>query len=100
LSVASGKLSTELYCERLCRKTKNFLLTLCIFVKNSSNALNIASVAFAGEGGRGIWIEAQKMKRRCSVHKSCATNNHEAEGGQKKVWPGPNEISPSASSSS
>jgi len=88
------------YCERLCGKIENFQSASCILVKNSSRASNMASVAFDGEAGIGSLIEAQKIWGRSGVRKSCATNALENDRGQKKEWPGLNEISPSQGSSS
>jgi len=84
----------------LCGKIKNFRLASCILVMNSSSASNIASVAFVGVAGNGSLIDAQKINGRSGVRRSWVTIVLENDGGRKKEWPGPKDISPSLGSSS
>jgi len=83
-----------------CGEIEKQWLAFCIFVMNSSRALNIACMALAGEGGSGIHIEAQKICWRSGVCKSWATSILENNIGQKNVWPGLKDISPSVGPSS
>jgi len=78
---------------RCCGDMVNHLLATFIFVRNSSNASNIASVAFASAFGTGMQIDAQNTCWRSGDQRLAATKALDADGWQKKVCPLPKEIS-------